>query len=485
MVNQSQAAFGKVRSSLKELPVAEVAEGVVQAALGGKVSILTSDTGSGKTLYATTRLADELDGQVVVLVPQRFLAINAAESIAEIGGLAVGNEVGFAVGSRGGDESKFSKDTKLLLTTYGYAISSGLIQRAKNIVLDEVHEAGLDTSFAKALLRQRLEKGEDLKIVEMSATMDAQRAADYWTGVADTEVFKASGRTFACENRHVKPSQKSLAQTVVDLVEQDGRQGIVVFRPGKGEIEETVKHLQYAVQNVGLTNVEIASIHGEMDSKQRDAAMKAPASGNVKILVGTNVIESGVNIPWLDAGVSDGTGKINHYRDSGAKALVLSDLPQWRITQQEGRVKRFRPGIFVLHSQTAFEDRTERTIPEIERAPLEGVLLECYARGLRPSDLKFDADLSQERLNKAEQRLEFLGLVKNQAITDAGKFVQRLAVGPETGAMLWEAKNSGCLKDAIELAAVLETGNLRADWQKGHGQDRTSDVLDGLKALRA
>lgn len=308
--NYFRILYGK----LGELPMARIAEGAVGSVLGGKVTIITSGTGSGKTLYGTGLLADSLDdGRVVVLVPRRFLAADAAEAIADITKLRVGEEVGFAVGTRGEEQggSKFGPKTKLLFTTYGYAIASGLINTAQTVVLDEVHEAGIDITLAKALLHQRIKSGEQINIVEMSATMDAQHAANYWSDVRQTAIHQTEGKTFPCEQRTVDPQDRSLAKTAIDLIQKDGRKGIAVFCPGRNEVQNAAEGIKAAAKKAGIDNLEIGIIYGEMSFDERARATKPPKEGNIKVLVGTNVIESGMNIPWLDAGISDGVGKID------------------------------------------------------------------------------------------------------------------------------------------------------------------------------
>lgn len=478
--------FKKVAEVLKDLPVAQVAAQVVEATKAGTVAELTAETGSGKTLLANTLLADASEHQVLVLVPRRFLAINAADTIAEIGGLEVGNEVGFAVGRQAGDESKFSDDTKLLFATYGYAISSGLIDTAKTVVLDEVHEAGIDTSLARAILHRRKAAEPDLQIAEMSATMNAQKQSDYWADVAKTSIHHAEGKAYPCEVRHVVPGDESLEETAVKLIREEGRKGIAIFRPGVKEIEATEAELRKQLDSAGMKNVEIAKIYGDMDMKERDKAVAAPEEGNAKILIGTNVIESGVNIKWLDTGISDGKGKVPYLRDSGADALVLEDLPQWRIVQQEGRVKRFQPGVFVLHSNKEMEARPEQQRPEIERVSLNGLIMRAASYRVNPEELKFDGRVDKDRLLQAKKDLMRLGLLKEDwSLTEKGHFVNDLPVSPEAGALLYAAKDTpDILPDAIELAAIMEVGGIRADYRVPHGWSEQSDVLDGLKAYQ-
>lgn len=484
--SQKKTDFHKVAEVLKDLPVADVAADVVKSILAGKVTELSSETGSGKTLLANTMLADASDEPVLVLVPRRFLAINAAQTIAEIAGLNVGEQVGFAVGRQAGDESKFSDKTKLVFATYGYAISSGMIHTAKNIILDEVHEAGSDTSLARAILHRRKQAEPNLRLGEMSATMNAQKQADYWSDIADTSIHHAEGRAYPCEFRQVSPNRESLEQTAVKLIKEEGRKGIAIFKPGVKEIEATEQELRKELDAAGLKNVEIAKIYGDLDMTQRDLAIAPPAEGNAKILIGTNVIESGVNIKWLDTGISDGTGKVPYMRQNGADALVLEELPQWRIIQQEGRVKRFQPGIFVLHSDTAMDARPEQQRPEIERVSLNGLVMRAAGYQVNPEELKFDARVNKDRLKQAKKDMMRLGLLNDDwSLTEKGRFVNDLPVSPEAGAMLYAAKDTPeILPDAIELAALVEVGDIRADYRTPHGFSQKSDVLDGLAAYQ-
>jgi HrpA-like RNA helicase len=199
------------------------------------------------------------------------------------------------------------------------------------------------------------------------------------------------------------------------------------------------------------------------------------------------VVESGANIPWLDAGVTCGTAKEIVVRpETGATFLKLIELPRWRLDQQEGRVKRFRDGIFVLCSPLAYEQREAETTPEIRRLPLTELVMHCASFGLRAEELRFDYAPETARIVEAETKLQRLGLIDADCrLTKAGKWVSGMPVGPETGAMLWHAKNTGVLGAALPLAAVIEVDGIRKDFREPHGCDNTSDWLDALKAFQA
>lgn len=468
---------------LKDLPVNTISDDVINNVTKG-VQIVSSPTGSGKTLTIPTKWADRLpEGErVVVLVPRRFLAINAAETVAELSDTRLGEEVGYAVGTQGGDEPLYGKNSKVVFMTYGYAISSGALMYEKNIVLDEVHESSMDISIVKAILQNRKKEDDNLNLIEMSATIDLDKQVNYWNEFNPT-AHQCEGKTFDCEI--IEENEKSEAEMAIELIQDHGRKGIAIFQSGKREIEDVAEELSTLLDKKKIYDVEIASIYGEMDSQERRKALAAPTKGKKKIIIGTNVIESGMNIPWLDAGISSGKGKGLYATASEAVVLKEDNLPQWRLQQQKGRVCRFTDGIFVLAADTPWADRPVQTVAEISRLPLTELVLSCAKFGLKTEDLHFDAQIDSYQLAMAKKKLLRLKLIdSDNKITDLGKYVTNLPVSPETGLVLKYAQSREyCLPQAIVLAGVLEQGTLRQSFNWSHDQNQNSDTFDELLAF--
>lgn len=495
--------FDKIQEVLGHLPAAEVADAVVQDVKGHKIGILAAPTGSGKSLVVSARLADNSSDRVVVLMPRRLLVTDAAKNIAEITGTKVGDAVGYALGSRPGEESNFSDKTKLLFVTYGYALKSGIINKAHTFVLDEVHEKGEDISLARAILHKRRRMEPTLQIMEMSATINAKQQSRYWSDVAPAAIHQVDKTNLEVDSRQIPMEEPgTLEKTAIDLLNNEGRKGVAIFLPSVKSIVASVGELRRQCQRLNMKDVEIEPIFGDLSAAERARAVTPPAEGHRKILVGTNVIESGVNLRWVDAGISSGTGKIPYVRqDTGAEALVLEELPQWRIIQQRGRINRdpkhsgFDKGIFILGSKKGMDKRPPDSTPELERVSPVGLVFKAASLGLNPSQLKFDAKITKQQLLEARDDLVRLGLIEHGwALSKDGQFASRLPVSPECGAMLAEAqridneyksrgKNSSVLYDAITLVAVMEAKGLRADYKKSHGLDDTSDLLDGYEAI--
>lgn len=511
--------FQSLRDKLSELPVYPIIPGVIQDVLAGVVAVVAAPTGSGKSMMLPSALADAVDAQVIILVPRRFLATDAACNVAELSETTLGNEVGFALGQVNGEKSLHSSTTRLLFCTYGYALRSGLINSAQNVVLDEVHEGDEHISLARGVLHARKAREPDLRILEMSATVNAPAQASFWKDIATTSIHVAEGSHLTCDLLHESPMRagsqdRTIEQVVFGLLQGDHgseRRGIAVFRGGIKEVENTVLELKRGLQILSIPNVEVVGIHGNTPSHERRAARLAPASGRRKIIVGTNVIESGVNLLWVDAGVSDGVRKVPHHRaDTGADVLLAQDLPQSGVTQQMGRVNRnpaatgFARGIFILHAKSSFEQRIKQNGPEIERGSLLAAAFHAASLGYNPATLKWDVSPQHmpdmpRRLEDARHDLQRLELVyPDWSLTDEGRAISHLPVSPPTGAMLNEARaldehrlRSGqparVLRDAVILAAVAETRSLKLDSKRGHRGDQhaTSDRIDAMNAYRA
>jgi len=159
------ADFQALRDTLTALPVYGIIDDVVRDVRAGRVTVVAASTGSGKSMLLPSALADAGDEQVVVLVPRRFLATDAAYNVAELSHVPIGDQVGYALGQMDGESSQRSAQTRLLYCTYGYALSSGLINKARMLVLDEVHEADEYISLARAILRERKTRDPHLQLL--------------------------------------------------------------------------------------------------------------------------------------------------------------------------------------------------------------------------------------------------------------------------------------------------------------------------------
>eukprot|EP00526_Cylindrotheca_closterium_P003295 CAMPEP_0113647716 /NCGR_PEP_ID=MMETSP0017_2-20120614/25277_1 /TAXON_ID=2856 /ORGANISM="Cylindrotheca closterium" /LENGTH=1482 /DNA_ID=CAMNT_0000559827 /DNA_START=29 /DNA_END=4477 /DNA_ORIENTATION=+ /assembly_acc=CAM_ASM_000147 len=191
---RAQLPAGKARGDFLER--------VKEAESLSRVVLVTGDTGCGKTTQIPQFILENAprESKIVVAQPRRLAATGVAARVAqERGEGKVGTgSVGYVV--RG--DSAYCKNTRLLFCTFGILLRQlqckGALDCITHVVLDEVHERNLDCDVLMALLRKALSSSPNLRVILMSATLDADRFAAYWGD--KTPRMHIPGRTFPVED---------------------------------------------------------------------------------------------------------------------------------------------------------------------------------------------------------------------------------------------------------------------------------------------
>jgi ATP-dependent RNA helicase DHX36 len=181
------------------LPAWEFRKRVVACLRRQPVLIVFGETGCGKSTQIPQFIMDSIpEGEncnIIVTQPRRISAIGLADRVSSERGCSVGNEVGYTVRL----ENKRSAKTELLFCTTGVMLrmiaGDPLLSDVTHVVIDEVHERDRNSDFLLIILRRLLKKRKDLKLILMSATMQAKLFQEYFekTGV---ETLGIAGRTF-------------------------------------------------------------------------------------------------------------------------------------------------------------------------------------------------------------------------------------------------------------------------------------------------
>ncbi|MGA9716363.1 MAG: DEAD/DEAH box helicase, partial [Aeromicrobium sp.] len=161
-----------------DLPVVAGLSGVAAALRSHGVVVVQAPPGTGKTTMVPPAVAGRVRGRVVVTQPRRIAARAAARRLASLMGESVGATVGYSV--RG--DRRVGPHTRIEFVTTGVLLRR--LQRDPElvgvgaVVLDEVHERQLDADLTLAFLVDvRATVREDLQLVAMSATIEAERTA--------------------------------------------------------------------------------------------------------------------------------------------------------------------------------------------------------------------------------------------------------------------------------------------------------------------
>lgn len=458
--------FAQLFQTLDHLPVTSIASTVAEHFAAQMIPIVTSQVASGKTMLIPAHCAellkdDPIDPVVYVLEPTRFLANNAAESLRGLLGPNNENLIGCINSNRSDDDSILHPNNRIVFTTVGYALSSGILATRNNFILDEAHETSIDLSLTKAYLHHRLKRGDLINVAVMSATIDIDNEVEYWGENAFH--FTTHGSAYPVEFHH-RPAQ-GLPHATLEMIVDHNRSGILVFVAGVEEIENAIDGITTLLA-VNDIDFEIYGIHGNSTGQQRKIA-SAPRQKPVKILVGTNVLESGVSLPWVNAGISSGDTKIMHVKGN-VRRLNKEELPRWRIDQQMGRVGRFEPGVFILAHASPKDFRPQMAAPDIVRLPLTEFVMHCTNfPDIHIHDLEF-TKREQPKIEDIEQAITVLkdyGLIEETegrvVLTDEGRLIQPLPLSYRAAAAVCEAHQMGKLAEMLPLIVMLDMGDIR------------------------
>lgn len=441
-----------MQKTLPALPVDSILPAIASALKGHSSLVLEAAPGAGKTTRVPPALLGQVAGDVLVLEPRRLAARLAARRAAMEAGEALGETVGYQVRF----EEVAGPRTRLRFVTEGVLtrrlLSDPDLRGVDAVVLDEFHERHLDTDLALALLRRLQQRRPQLKLVVMSATLDAVPVAAFLGGCP---VFKAEGRAFPLTLEYRPYSPKPLEEQVrgaLDLLLQSRHSGhILVFLPGAAEIRRAARACEGLASAAGAL---LLPLHGDLSPAEQDRAV-AP-SVQQKVLLSTNVAESSVTIDGVTAVIDSGLARVAAFSPwSSLPMLEVRRISKASATQRAGRAGRTGPGRVVrLYPQEDFAQRPDHDTPEILRSDLSGLTLALRAMGIpHVSDLAWLDAPPEAAAAHAEQLLARL-----EGAAAGVSAMARLPLPPRLARTVLEAQARGVLEGGIAVASLLAAG---------------------------
>jgi ATP-dependent helicase HrpB len=413
----------------------------VEAVRAAGAAVVVAPPGAGKTTRIPPALAG--DGPLILLQPRRVAARALARRIAAEQGFTLGEEVGWQVRF----ERRFTARTRLLVATEGILTArlqaDPLLAGFRTVVLDEFHERSLHGDLALALARQAARARGDLRLVVMSATLEAGRVADFLGGCPVVDV---PGRLH--ELRVAYRPGTAVVEGVREAAASSSRH-ILCFLPGAPEIRRAAGELGGWAVRAGL---DLFPLHGRLSAEAQDTAL-AP-SPRRKLILATNVAETSLTVEDVDAVVDTGTHKVLRYdAERGLDRLVSERISADSAEQRAGRAGRTAPGrVFRLWDE---RDRLRpRREPEIARVDLLGPLLEVLAWGGDAASFEWFEAPPPAAVEAALRLLEALGAVEAGRLTAVGEAMHRFPLHPRLARVL--VATGGGRRAALVCALLAE-----------------------------
>ena len=414
--------------------------------------VIEAPPGAGKTTRVPPALLSLIGGQVLVLEPRRLAARLAARRVAFERSEPLGETVGYQVRF----EEVASPRTRVRFLTEGILtrrlISDPKLAGVDVVVLDEFHERHLETDLALALLRRlQATTRPDLRLVVMSATLDAAPVASYLGGCP---ALRSEGRLFDLSITHQPysplPLEKQTAGALERLLTERHAGDILVFLPGAAEIRRSIRESQPLAARHDLL---LLPLHGDLAPDDQDRAV-SPASKQ-KVIFSTNVAESSITIEGVTAVIDSGLARIASDSPwTGLPTLNVARISKASATQRAGRAARTAPGrVIRLYTLEDFHRRQDHHAPEITRRELSELCLQLRAMGIpHPAKLAWLDAPPEAAIARAEDLLERLGATGGRA-----RRMASYPLHPRLARLVLEAAERGAGEEGCAAAALLSS----------------------------
>ena len=409
-----KAAMDVIRA---QLPAVQHRARVLDAVGAHRVVVIAGATGCGKSTQIPQFLLEDETAHVVVTQPRRVAATSLAERVhaerAEQVKLGQGS-VGYSVRL----DVRRSARTRLEFVTVGVLLrrlqrADGLA-RVTHVVVDEAHERDVLTDFLLVALKTKTLPSTNIKLLVMSATLDAGLFTRYFAGAVAVEI---PGRLHPVTHRFARDCARKVAEcsrgsrrardawkrlherklvpaddgltplvdgpldieavsaliAAIDGGDADASNAILCFVPGAAEVDKLCRAVKRDVK--GAT---VVPLHGSLPPRDQRRAFQRPPQGSRKVVVSTNVAETSITIDDVVHVVDPGRAReIRYNAASGVASLSEVRVARAATTQRAGRAGRVKPGTcWHTYPEDDLRALPAHAAPEMLRTPLQDLVLQ-------------------------------------------------------------------------------------------------------------
>ena len=239
------------------------------------------------------------------------------------------------------------------------AITDPLLKKYDVVILDEVHERTLSTDVILGMVKEIFRYRTDLKLVVMSATLDASSFQKYFN---QAPLFKVPGRLYPVEIFYTAAPEPDYIQAAVRTVVQihlyEGPGDVLLFLTGEQEIMETCYKLLRESQKFpsNTPKLSVIPLFSSLPPAQQQLAFAPPGENTRKVVVSTNIAETSVTINGIVYVVDTGFCKQKVFDPrTRVESLRVTPISQASAKQRAGRAGRTQPGkCFRLYTESSF-----------------------------------------------------------------------------------------------------------------------------------
>ncbi|NP_001091401.1 ATP-dependent RNA helicase DHX29 [Xenopus laevis] len=237
---------------------------------------------------------------------------------------------------------------------------------------------------------------------------------------------------------------------------------VLIFLPGLADIQQLYDILSSDKRFHDRRRYKLIALHSILSSQDQAEAFILPPAGTRKIVLATNIAETGITIPDVVFVIDAGRTKENRYHESSQmSSLVETFISKASALQRQGRAGRVRNGYcFRLYTRERFESFMEYSVPEILRVPLEELCLHIMKCDLGSPEDFLSKALDPPQLQVISNAMSLLRKIgacelSQPKLTPLGQHLAALPVNVKIGKMLIFGAIFGCLDAVATLAATM------------------------------
>ncbi len=440
-----------------EWPVARYRECIVDTVADNPVTILSSGTGNGKSIFVPQALYESGLFRRVYMTQPRIVATRenaqfTKYQMEQATGQDHGHIVAYRTATEGDD---ILPSHRIREHTDGYTLQQmmgddSVITEKDVLITDEAHERNPNIDIAIALALKK-----NIRLLIQSASINTERFADYCSrvlGGANVPVIDIPGQMYPVEEIH---NDDSMHEAILKYAHLDPKNplNIMALVSGRNNREEIRSRLGKRTPK----SYTILELHSDQTIEEQRRAFHEYPGG--KIILATDIGRMSLTVPGLHVVLDGGYHKVGDYR-RGVRYLREVPVSQADVIQGKGRVGRVMPGTYEHVTMPGYPPIPRDSdgnlmvdtydVPPIQRTDPAPYVLKLAQAGMRLDQLQLQDEVRSDELEYARRKLTRLGALalNSDAATEIGKEMQRLPLNPTYARMLVEARRHG--KD-IEL----------------------------------